>query len=58
MDALVTKLLIMGLVALIAALALIFAEWRTKQLSWGATGLKGLVAVLAAGIVVSLLTVR
>lgn len=58
MDALVAKLLIMGIAVLAAALGLIFAEWRTKQLSWGATGLKGVVALVATGIIISLLTVR
>ncbi|WP_203624162.1 MULTISPECIES: hypothetical protein [unclassified Lacticaseibacillus] len=58
MDALVTKLLIMGIVALVATLCLIFAEWRTKQLSWRATGPKGIVAVIVTGVIISLLTVR
>lgn len=31
MDALVMKLLIMGIVALIVTLGLIFAEWRTNS---------------------------
>ncbi|KRN25253.1 hypothetical protein [Lacticaseibacillus camelliae] len=58
MDALVMKLLIMGIVALIVTLGLIFAEWRTNQLSLRATGLKGVVAVIVAGVIISLLTVR
>lgn len=54
----VAKLMVMCVAALLVTLLLIGAEWRTKRLSWASTGLKGAVAAVVAGVLISLLTVR
>ncbi|WP_338216820.1 hypothetical protein [Lacticaseibacillus salsurivasis] len=54
----VAKLMVMCVAALLVTLLLIGAEWRTKRLSWASTGLKGAIAVVVAGVLISLLTVR
>lgn len=54
----VAKLMILVTVALIATVCLLVAEWRTHQLSRGASGAKAAVAVLLIGVLISLLIVR
>ncbi|MCX2455806.1 hypothetical protein [Lacticaseibacillus nasuensis] len=54
----VAKLMILVTVALLATVGLLVAEWRTHQLSRGASGAKAAVAVLLIGVLISLLIVR
>ncbi|KRM55593.1 hypothetical protein [Lacticaseibacillus sharpeae] len=55
MDATVIKLVIMLVVALLTTLALIGVEFRTHTVRPGATGSKTLVAVVVAGLLISIL---
>lgn len=58
MDALVIKLLIMVIAALVTTITLLVLEYRTKQGTKLSYGLKGAVGVVLVGVLISLLTVR
>ncbi|WP_164509950.1 hypothetical protein [Lacticaseibacillus porcinae] len=58
MDALVMKLLIMVIAALITTITLLVFEYRTKQGTKLSYSLKGLVGIVLVGVLISLLTVR